>query len=290
MSYYEGFDLEELWTDSDYSRQKYILPPPTEIAIAATEKRLGFKLPDSFIELMRHQNGGVLKKSSFPTAEPTSWAEDHVAIHGVFGIGDSKANSLCGELGSQFMIDEWGYPRIGVYFGDCPSAGHDMICLDYRNRGPSGEPRVVHVDQEFDYKITVLADSFEDFIKGLVSDDCFEVDDDLDDSNVGFVWRTQAISAAVVQVCDEQHLHLEQSLAPSESGWTTMRISLPRNWKVSEIAVAEGTVRMEVPSVGAFELTSENVGQLSFEILDGGGKKSDVVLESIWTKYAAGKT
>ena len=51
-------------------------------------------------------------------------------------------------MNSQFWIDEWGHPPIGIYFADCPSAGHDMIALDYRDCGKSGEPCVVHVDQE----------------------------------------------------------------------------------------------------------------------------------------------
>jgi hypothetical protein len=51
-------------------------------------------------------------------------------------------------MGSQFHIDEWGYPPVGIYFADCPSAGHDMICLDYRACGTDGEPQVIHVDQD----------------------------------------------------------------------------------------------------------------------------------------------
>ncbi|TOF94568.1 SMI1/KNR4 family protein, partial [Vibrio parahaemolyticus] len=80
----------------------------------------------------------------------------------------------CGDLGSQFMMQEWGYPNIGIYFGDCPSAGHDMLCLDYRGCGPNGEPVVVHVDEENDYEITHLANSFEEFVKGLVNKSQFE--------------------------------------------------------------------------------------------------------------------
>jgi hypothetical protein len=49
-----------------------------------------------------------------------------------------------------------------------------MICLDYRDCGVLGEPQVVHVDQEFDYKITFVADNFESFIRGLVGDEEFE--------------------------------------------------------------------------------------------------------------------
>lgn len=49
-----------------------------------------------------------------------------------------------------------------------------MIFLDYRECGPQGEPKVVHIDQEYNYKITPLADSFEEFIKGLVYEEIFE--------------------------------------------------------------------------------------------------------------------
>lgn len=72
------------------------------------------------------------------------------------------------------MIEEWEYPDIGVYFGECPSAGHDMICLDYRKCGKNGEPQVVHVDQEYDYKITFLAENFEQFVRGLVGEEMFD--------------------------------------------------------------------------------------------------------------------
>ena len=44
--------------------------------------------------------------------------DDHVAITGIFGIGREKSCSLCGELGSQFMIAEWEYPAIGVAICD----------------------------------------------------------------------------------------------------------------------------------------------------------------------------
>lgn len=69
-------------------------------------------------------------------------------------------------LGSQFMIDDWEYPAIGVAICDCPSAGY--VFLDYRECGSQGEPKIVHIDQECDYKITPLADSFEGFIRGLL--------------------------------------------------------------------------------------------------------------------------
>ena len=72
------------------------------------------------------------------------------------------------------MKDDWGYPDIGVAICDTPSAGHEMIFLDYRECGRQGEPKVVHIDQELDYEITLLADNFEDFIRGLVNSEELE--------------------------------------------------------------------------------------------------------------------
>lgn len=164
---FEGFDFTNFWDDNYYARKGYIGDAPTDELIADVEKELGYKLPASYIWLMKQHNGGIPFNTCFPTDSPTNWAEDHIAITGIYGIGREKDYSLCGEIGSQFMIDEWGYPEIGVAICDCPSAGHDMIFLDYRECGPFGEPKVVHIDQESDFKITTLAENFEDFIRGL---------------------------------------------------------------------------------------------------------------------------
>ncbi len=175
---FEGFDFTNFWDDNEYALKEYVSDPPSDELIASVEEELGYKLPAAYIWLMKQHNGGIPVNDCYPTDEPTSWAEDHVAITSILGIGREKACSLCGELGSQFMIDEWGYPAIGVAICDCPSAGHDMIFLDYRACGPQGEPAVVHVDQENDYKITHLADSFEEFIRGLEPESSFDEDED----------------------------------------------------------------------------------------------------------------
>lgn len=172
---FEGFDLSAFWEDSDYARRQYVGQSFTDIDVARVEKELEYKLPESYIALMRTQNGGIPKHTNHKASERTSWAEDHIAITGFYSIGKDKTYSLCGNFKSSFWVDEWGYPAIGIYFADCPSAGHDMLCLDYRACGPRGEPQVVHVDQEWDYKITLIAKNFESFIRGLESDDVFEL-------------------------------------------------------------------------------------------------------------------
>jgi hypothetical protein len=171
---FKTFDFSDFWDDSEYALREYVSQAPSDELIASVEQELGFKLPASYIELMKLHNGGVPLNTCFPTSESTSWAENHIAITGIMGIGREKTYSLCGQFGSPFMIDEWGYPDTGVYICDCPSAGHDMVMLDYSKCGRDGEPEVVHVDQESDYKKTFLAKDFESFIRGLVNDSIYD--------------------------------------------------------------------------------------------------------------------
>lgn len=174
MNNLADFDFTNFWESSEYAENEYVDEPLSEKLIAKVESSLGYKLPPAYIELMKSQNGGIPVNTCFPTNERTSWAENHVAISGIMGIGFKKTYSLCGGLGSQFMIDEWEYPKDGIYICNCPSAGHDMILLDYSKCGTEGEPEVVHVDQEHDYKKTFLASDFGEFVKGLVNESKYD--------------------------------------------------------------------------------------------------------------------
>jgi hypothetical protein len=171
---FKDFDLQTFWEKSEYAEEEYVDDPLTRGKVEFVERTLGYRLPAAYIALMKSQNGGIPKRTNHRTAERTSWAEDHIAITGIYGIGNAKPCSLCGQSGNQLWLDEWEYPPIGVYFADCPSGGHDMLCLDYRECGPEGEPAVVHVDQESDFKITLVAKNFETFIRGLQGDEEFD--------------------------------------------------------------------------------------------------------------------
>lgn len=166
---FEGFDFTNFWNDCQYAWKEYIGNPATEELIASVEQELGYKLPASYTWLMKHHNGGIPTNTYSPVGGDCA-----IEISGIFGIDRNKQYSICGKLGSQFMIDEWEYPSIGVAICDCPSGGHDMVFLDYRECGPLGEPKVVHIDQEADFKITPLAENFEDFIRGLENAEEYE--------------------------------------------------------------------------------------------------------------------
>ena len=129
---FANFDVQQFWKLSEYALEKYVGAPLTDEAVAAVERELGYRLPASYVELMRFQNGGIPRQTNHRTKERTSWSHDHIAITGIYSVGREKPCSLCGRFGSEFWVEEWGYPPIGVYFANCPSAGHDMVCLDYR--------------------------------------------------------------------------------------------------------------------------------------------------------------
>lgn len=169
---FTDIDLRGLWIDGDFSLEYHEETSPSDELIASVEAELGgYKLPASYVELARLHNGGVLHRCVYPMALPTSWADDHIVITGLYALGRTAQWSLVGPLGSTHMESEWGYPRIGVGIGDTPSAGHQQIMLDYRSCGKNGEPQVVHVDQEAGYRVTFVAEDFATLIRGLVGED-----------------------------------------------------------------------------------------------------------------------
>ena len=158
----------DLWELDEAVASEYHEQAPSAEDIRSIESELGYRLPAGYVALARSRNGGILRRNAHASPSPTTWAEDHVAITGIFAIGRTATASLCGSNGQRLWLEEWGYPALGVYFADTPSAGHDLIALDYRVCGPDGEPSVVHVDQEVGYAATELAKSFDAFIAGLV--------------------------------------------------------------------------------------------------------------------------
>lgn len=175
---FDDFDFTDFWIDSEYALNTYDSGPFTDKDIEDIENKLGYKLPPAYIYLMKTRNGGMPSKCCCPCEVRTGWAADHVEITGIYGIGHEKMCALDGGFGSRFWIEGWEYPDIGIAICDCPSAGHDMVFLDYRECGPEGEPKVVHIDNELDNQITPLADSFEEFITKLRPESDYYVEDD----------------------------------------------------------------------------------------------------------------
>ena len=161
---------DAFWSESEF----YDGPPFKEEMVAAAESMLGYKLPASYIELMRTKNGGEPNRVCFPTKVRTSWAENHIQITNIKGLS-GKHGITVEDVGNAYMIAEWGYPDVGIIIADCPSAGHDVVMLDYSLCGPEGEPRVIHVETECDEpEVLVLAENFKCFVDGLVASSEFD--------------------------------------------------------------------------------------------------------------------
>jgi len=163
---FEDIDFNEFWQRSGLD-DLYIDDPLTAEKVGSCEQRLGYRLPKAYLELMRHQNGGVPRRAAHRTKTGNPWCPDFITVEGLMSVGTEKPYSLCGSSGSQFFIDDWGYPTIGIYFAEVPSETHEMLCLDYSECGPTGEPCVVHVDQGRDFLVTPVSASFEAFVRQL---------------------------------------------------------------------------------------------------------------------------
>lgn len=169
-------DLNEFWFEWDDGMTNPVAV--TTDMVEEAERVVGYVLPASYLAVLARRNGGKPANACFPTDGSTSWADDHIEITGICGIG-GKWGIDSDELGSRFMIREWGYPAIGIVVAHCPSGGHDAVMLDYSKCGPRGEPRVVHVDVEADEPIvTFLAKDFLTFIEGLVDCEGFEEEEE----------------------------------------------------------------------------------------------------------------
>lgn len=240
--HFADHDLAGLWEDGEWS-DKYNEPTPTDQTIARVEAELGFRLPDSYIELMRMRNGGGLRRNCHPVAEPTGWAEDHVGVTGIYGIGSSAIYSLLGELGSAFMRDEWGYPGWGVGIADTPSAGHEQIMLDYRSCGPLGEPGVVYVDQEDEYAVVPVAKDFATFISGLVPEEEF------DDSAEAEAAALAKVAGGTLSPILRRALDIREAQLPDAEG------------------IVRGIGKQLVEEKGSFSLHSDELSELMYDVL-----------------------
>jgi hypothetical protein len=138
--------------------------------IVFAEKQLKVKLPNLLIDLLKIQNGGYTKGFSFPMTEKTTWSENHIPLSDLFGIViDKSIQTAQNILDSDYMTEEWGLPKKQILLtGD----GHWWITLDYR----IGDiPIVRWIDVECNQDIHV-ANTFDDFINGLVTEDTFAND------------------------------------------------------------------------------------------------------------------
>jgi SMI1-KNR4 cell-wall len=153
---------KEFWGSNYYKH-----PPLTDEMLDLAETKLGVKLPKTLIELLKIQNGGYTKRFVFPMTQRTTWADNHVPLSSLSGIVlDEGFRSAQNIMDTEYMTKEWGLPERQVLLtGD----GHWWITLDYRD---NETPCVMWIDVECNEEVKV-AENFDQFIDGLVSEDTF---------------------------------------------------------------------------------------------------------------------
>lgn len=150
----------------------YTGPELTLQLVHAAEQQLGYVLPAAYVRLLEDQNGGSLSRRCILTDFWTPSAPGFVEIRAIRGIGgewgiDAESG------GSAYLIDQWGYPPIGIVFCIAPAGAHVAVMLDYQGCGPTGEPSVAYIEE--DRVPRTIAATFGDFVAALT--DCPEVPD-----------------------------------------------------------------------------------------------------------------
>lgn len=147
--------IKDLFESNSEYGKKFILDDLNDKTVSRVEKAIGYKFPLSYIDLLKEQNGGIVK-------DKNCWLTQ------IYGIGKNADTYNGVENMIENWIGEWGYPQIGIPFGETQSAGHDMYFMDYRILNQSGEPIIVRVELEGcteNIVIKHVADSFEEFIQ-----------------------------------------------------------------------------------------------------------------------------
>ncbi|MGD9542514.1 MAG: SMI1/KNR4 family protein [Methylocystis sp.] len=208
----------------------YVHPPLTEAAIKGAELRLGVRLPSSYLEILKQQNGGYVR-FSLP----------NMSSEMVWGIGPqfpSITDQFDWRDPEEASDYDWS-PRDAHLLVPFDGDGHWHLCLDYRAAGPNSEPKVTYVDLEGGQEEPVAGD-FATFLKSLL----------FDSPNATF-----GVGAAVENVLaaleSELGVHF-QSQGALDHGYEMKRVGLgadrraPWIW-VSENEVARGFVRPSDP-------------------------------------------
>jgi hypothetical protein len=124
----------------------YLQPPLTDEAVAEAERKIGHRLPEAYLALLRVQNGGYIR----------------------YGLPESVHEVIAG-IGPHYpSLTDFDWEGVGEcisfeldglvpFDGD----GHWHMCLDYR--GGRSVPAVTHADIECDAE-TLVAETFEGYL------------------------------------------------------------------------------------------------------------------------------
>ncbi len=140
--------------------------PFTSEELELVESKLGVKLPESYINLMKSWNGGGLDGEHEITAVDYSEDLSYYLPGGVWSVCEIAGITPLGDLHSimmtPYMLEEWQLPSGLVLIG---GDGNAWIAFDYREQ--PNDPPVIFLESN-DLRTAVLAHNFQDFLDRLV--------------------------------------------------------------------------------------------------------------------------
>ncbi len=139
------------------------IEPASPESLAALEQAFSVKLPDSYVKVMRMQNGGALKRPAIQ-ANYNSWARNHLMV-GKFLAVDPEAQSA--------IATRLNLPERVVPIAYLPDQDQCVFALDCRAEGQA--PRVVFFDSDPEIGVMEVAESFDDFMTLLVDASLYEM-------------------------------------------------------------------------------------------------------------------
>jgi len=141
-------------------------PSMTDQTEVEAVRRLRFKLPIAYTEILRDKNGGLLNRTHFPLH--IAHMETQARIQVLFGLGGTHGMDADkdGSTWSDWFIGQWDYPQNCIVFSQFGAAGW---LLQYDSDDLIVEPRVVHAycDCIDGPLLTAVSDNFEAFVSQL---------------------------------------------------------------------------------------------------------------------------
>ena len=84
----------QFWDDDRLALEEYVDEAPSDTLIASVETELGYRLPETYLALMKQHNGGIPYATCYPLPNPQEGEQEYVEITGFLSIG-RKSPTRC---------------------------------------------------------------------------------------------------------------------------------------------------------------------------------------------------
>ena len=161
-------DKDIWWNDPSVVNYEKLDEVITDDMIIRIENKYNKKLPNSYVELLKQQNGGRLIKRYFFDDNDRIFIVD--SILGIPSVESTKisleykTDDIRNEIIEYELTAVW--PDDIIIFGNDESGGHANYIFDYSELNEQGEPKISYFDNEADEKI-IVTDSFDELISKL---------------------------------------------------------------------------------------------------------------------------